>query len=214
MSSVSWDLYAKYPKEIEQLFARRGLTVAVNNLAFLPVTVLGGIGFILNLLSVIINEKLIREFSSIAFFKFLRIFLPTSARMCLILLFNFVGFSMRSFRWVMSETALKFYIHFFVTFTNIGYFYSTTLNILITLERILTLRGGSQFFKTQRVTIICLIALFAVLVIDIPLYLYSRANSRLVYMYTYNQNGTVNSTVPVVWWFAGFTSFSASQAGK
>lgn len=214
MSSLSWNLFSAYPTEFDEFFTRRGFTHTVTNLAFWPITILGGAGFILNLISVMVNEMLARDFSSISMYRFLRIYLINSALVCLVVMFNFVGFSVRVFPWIMTQEALKFYIHFFMVFTNIGYFYSTVLNILITFERVWTLRGGNQLFKTSRVNFICLMALAAVLVISIPNYMYNESASRILYIYIYDKNGTLQKNQSLLWWYGKFTTFSATQTGK
>lgn len=214
MSSLSWDLISKYPQQFDRLFTTRGFTHTVNSLAFWPITVFAGLGLALNLVSIVVNKMLIREFPGIGIYRFLRIYLINSALACFVLMTNFVGFSIRVFPWIMTEQALKYYLHFFLVVTNVCSFYSTVLNILITIERIWTLKGGVQLFNTNKVTFVCGLALLAVLLINIPLYLYSGSMSRVLFVYSTDQNGTVTGNSSFLWWSGRFTSFSGSQAGK
>lgn len=214
MSSLSWDMMAAYSVEFDMFFNRRTFTQTLTNLAFWPITILGGLGFVLNVISVVANEKLGRDFSAIGMYKFLRIYLINSALLCLVLMFNFVGFSIRLFPWAMSKAGVEFYLYFFTSYTNTAYFYSTVLNILITIERIWTLKGGSQLFKTSRINNACLLALCAVLIINTPIYIYTESASRVLYVYIYDKNGTVNKNLSIQWWFGKFSPFAASQAGK
>lgn len=202
----------RYPDTIEPLLEFFGYSNFINHFSFIPMVIIGSIGFIGNAMTAILSRGLAKKFPLVALYRYLVFMSIASSFNCFMFVFNFLPFSMRSFPWLMSRVSVLFSIHVYTASTNICYFYNTVLSILILLDRVFVLRGKKPIIPINRIYQACLITFLIILVMDIPYYLNFEMGSFQVPLVS--SNGTLNTNESLTFRFLNLTPFATSPIGK
>lgn len=214
MSSLSFDLQARYPDQIDALFDSFGYTRLLDQMAFVPIVIICSIGFVTNLFSFLVCLQLAKEFNSIGLYKYMQIYCLTSAAVCFIQIFTFVLFSQRSFPWTVTKPAFDFIIWIYLPVYYTGYFYGSVLDIFITLDRISSVKTSFNWVKTSKIFSLCAIAFIAIVIFETPCFFNFQSNSISIPLMSKQANGTSFANQSVIWWYPSITPFAASKAGN
>lgn len=214
MSSLTHDLIQRYPETIEYLFSSFGYSNFINYFAFIPMLILGFIGFVGNLLAALLSRRLSVKFPLIGLYRYMFIFCINSSINCFIFMFNFFLFSIRTFPWIMSKAGLIFAIYPYSGITNSCYFYSTVLSILVLWDRSYVLRGKKSLIENKHIYPVCLVALLVVISLNIPFFVTLSPGSTVIDLYQTDSNGTLYTNESLRWWYFTQSEFSTSLYGK
>lgn len=204
-------MITRFSNIIEPMLDAYGYGKFVNHFSFIPMVIVGSIGFIGNAVVGLLSLRLVNKFPLAALYRYLVILSISSSFNCFMFVFSFMPFSIRTFPWLMSHAALVFDIHVYGTLTNTCYFFNTILSIMIQFDRTFVLKGKKPIIPNSRIYLVCLIVLLIVLVMEIPYYLTFQSKSFIVPLYVNNSNGTNES---LSFWFLSKTPFSYSKHGR
>ena len=133
-----------YNDIIENFLFLGGTTWLTDSLFLYPNIFVGSIGFIFNMFTLIILQD--NEFS-INLYKYLRVYCVNSIVVCFISIFIFISNTYRFVSWSGTYYAQLFYLSVYVPISSTGYFFGTTMDILITCERIANFNKRFEYFR-------------------------------------------------------------------
>lgn len=215
MSLLTHNLLSKHPTELDKVLDLFGYTSFINHFAFVPFSLISLLGLIGNIIGVLATHRLVNECPTYGIYRILRVYCLNSSIACFLFMFTFIGYSIFYFPWIMSEQAASFMILIYIPMSNLGYFYSSALDILMTLERVCVLKGRTQLVRMDRINSFCLITLLVLLIIEIPFFLRYEPASLTIRIESKSVNGSLSHDESSIrWWYVGFTSFSLSRVGN
>jgi hypothetical protein len=178
-----------------------GLTPLMNILWFYQFVVVGSIGFILNISSfvIFINGKF-----DIPLYQFLRVYALNSSIICLVSIFLFACNSSRLFPWANARQAQDYISYVYIPIMNTCYFFSTLLDILITIERISLIKTRFKLVLKLTAYKMCMAAFLLCCIINVPFYFTFQTSSALFQLDT-------GSAYTI--WFPEPSAFARSRAG-
>jgi hypothetical protein len=191
-----------YYYTLDDLLTSYGSTWALDNWSFLPFTITGIIGFILNTLAFVVFQD--GEFD-IPLYAFLRVYCLNNACLCFISIFNFTFSSIRLFSFANSYGAQFYYNYIYTSIATTNYFYGSTIDLFIQLDRIASFEARAKAFLKLPPYCICFLAFICCVIIDMPTLLQFGPAS-----HTSMLNATTSYTV----WFTANTDFATSQVGS
>lgn len=200
MAGPSKELEAKYPSQFDQIFSLVGSTWFLNYLGIIGFTLLNLLGLFLNLIGVVITNKLAKIYNSIGTYRYMRIYCLVGALANFVLFFGFMAYSKRLFLWTISVENFRFILFVYSPIVNVCYFYSALLDIFSMIDRIGSIDRKLLLIKVERINIVCLATFIIVLVLDIPYYINYEPSSVKVALYARNSNGSLYSNESVTWW--------------
>lgn len=202
-SSVSNSTGSKvYYFTVDHILNLYGSYMILNTFNLFVVASVGFIGFILGLISCFLLSNRSVFNSSLAFYKFLRIYALNNALVCLITAFTFVQFTYRIFPWLNSYWSIAYIDFVFVPILTVLYFYCNFLNIAILVDRIAIYDSRFPKLPAGRTS---LIGFAFCLIINLPCYfVYEPASA------TYPTGPHSNFTI----WYSSLSSFGSSPVGK
>jgi hypothetical protein len=189
-----------YPT-LDQLLTMIGSTHYIDGLFLYMFVPTNTIGVIFNLLALIVLQD--KEFS-IRLYDFLRVYCTNSLILNLFTLFVFVCNTSRIFDWSNTGGAYEFVIYAIIPINSLCYFFGTSLDILISLDRIGTFKKSVDKWMKLSAYKMSLILLACCLVIDFP-YFFEFAPYKL----EVNLNATFVQTL----WYGGVSGYASSTLG-
>lgn len=197
--------------QLYPIYMLLGRTRLLEQLDFIPVIVTGAVGFLLNSICLYIYRDR-REFS-LPIFDYLRVYTLNSTIIGFLSTFVFVSTSGRFIRWTNTYQSFAFFLYFDYQIINLGYFFGTMLDILITIDRVCILKPKIRrlWLKMPSPYILCLICLICTVIINWPYYLTFTPAKLQIPVFT---DRSRNRTQLVTIWYTTVTSFKKSQLGE
>jgi hypothetical protein len=181
------------------MFGSTWLLDGFNLYVFTSVSV---IAFALSIFSLVIFTN--SEFH-ISIYSYLRVYSVVNVLQALINIFNFTFSSERFITWSNSYPSFFFCDFFYVPVTNLLYYFTSIIGLVVLLERlsIFTAKVRPFFIFSPQKT--CLIIFIICFVTDLPYYFGFVPGSQVLH---------VNRTTTFTAWFSDVSPFSKSQLGK
>jgi hypothetical protein len=188
---------------VDQIQEMLGSTWTLDYFNFYPFVIVGSLGFATNFFSFFVF--LHKDLATLALYQYMQVYAISNAVICLLGTFNFLSNSHRIFPWGNAEWAFTYYLHAFVNSANFLYFFNSTLNIFVMLDRIANIKR--QLTKWIPLTPYKLSAIAAVccFLLSLPFDFVFVPSSL-----TFKLNATVSFTE----WFSGTSDFSRTSLGK
>jgi hypothetical protein len=163
----------------EQLLVIFG-SVWTQDVLFISLIPIGFIGFLLNILTLIIlNDKSIFE---LKVFDYLRLFTVNSGTICLLIMTRFVDKSQNIIEFSNSYVAVFYFTKIYYPLINILFFNGTCLDILLSFDRVVSFSNRFQWFKRMNTKIVSLIIVIVSPIAMVDFWLYSEPKTVSVFL--------------------------------
>ena len=188
---------------LDYLLTSFGSTWTLDHLNLYLVTTISVFSFIANLFSFIIFCKMD---NSLPLNHYMRIYCISNALLGLASAFNFLATSYRLISWSNSFWTQAYYNFVYTPISNLSYFFSSALDVVILLERI------AIFNKTVKIyldklspTLVCIVLFALCTIIDFPYFFVFAPN-----LFT----GKLDENTSITVWYSFTTPYAKSQLGK
>jgi hypothetical protein len=135
---------------------------------FLALIPIGLIGFFLNILAFFVLRK---DKFKLPIFDYFRIYTLNSAIICLLMATKFLNSSRRFFSFSKSEWTAKYSVYFNVPMINALFFYSSCLDNILTVDRIVIFSKRFIYFKKTKPLFVSLVLLAVCALLSVPFWL-------------------------------------------
>ena len=187
----------------EQLFEIIGYSQIIEDLNVYLLTILNGLGVILNLVSFFIFKS--NRFKSTPIFDYFKVYTLNSAILCLFMTFNFLSSTYDhfdvSYKYEMKIYSCYVYSAIFTT----TYFYSAVLDVYISLERLFNFKPSLTRIKNLSFKMVCSFLFIVCLAINFP------------YFFVYDPiqlDASLDGKYVSKVYLFGFSEFGKSDIGK
>jgi hypothetical protein len=190
---------------MDEVLTMYGSTWALDSLNFYLCTIVSVIGFVLSILGFVVFSK--SEFN-IPLYAYLRVFCLTSVAMCSVCIFKFVANSYRILSWSNSFGTQVYFNYVMIPLSNLFYFHSTVLDIVILLDRICLLNiqmKQKMKWLHQYPYRLCAFIFMLCILVDFPYFFVFIPAQATVQL---------NQTTPFVIHYSSTSPFAASELGK
>lgn len=165
---------------------------------------LGIIGTFLNILcAIVLFTNKSSDFST-PLYKYLRVYTINSAQTTFFVTFAFLGNTGHLIPFNYTYTSSAIFLYVIVPFSNLGYFYGTLLDILMTIDRIASMSPRLKSYIKLTPYQHCFICFVICLIVDMPFFFMVAPNEL---------TAPINSTHQVTVWFTGVSEFSRTKIG-
>ena len=192
-----------YYYTLDDLLTSYGSTWILDILNLYLFTTISVFSLIANLFSFIIFCKME---NSLPLNQYLRVYCISNVVLSLVSVFNFLATSYRLISWSNSFWTQAYYNFVYTPISNLSYFFSSALDVVILLERI------AIFNKTVKIyldklspTLVCIVLFALCTIIDFPYFFVFAPN-----LFT----GKLDENTSITVWFADITPLAKSQLGR
>jgi ABC-type multidrug transport system fused ATPase/permease subunit len=192
--------YYDYYNSTNYVFNSIGETATNDALYLFLITSVSLIGFILNIINLVVFNNC--NLPDMPLYKYLNIYALNGIIVNFAYIFEFLSASFRYIPFATSYPAQVYYSFILIPIVSTGYFYSTVLDIIITMDRISCFSGRVKSIMIFTAYKTCAIAFILVFILNFP------------YFLIYEPRPFYNpKTLVLVGWLNNLTPFATSQIG-
>jgi hypothetical protein len=156
-----------------QIFGAR----SYEEICFLLLIPIGSIGFILNVIALVILRG--KDFE-LPIYEYVRIYTVNSMFICLLTATRFLDKTLGLFTFTNSRGVFMYITHVYIPLINLVYFYQSILDLVLTFDRIVLFTNRFTFFRKLKPKLVCLLILICCIILMLYYWMYLTQKQTLV----------------------------------